>query len=248
MRIGVYIALIPAVLMAGCAGSREVPIDKFKAGDYHGSADRLTKLAAAGDPEAETDVGYMYQYGNPYQKDEKRALELYKQAVAQGYAPGETALGVLYVQGDSIPNDYAQAVALFGTAMKQGYDRAGCDLGIMYYEGWGVPKDTEKWKSLCPDSLRKSDSEMAIYAMQMRNSVISNIYYFNKSFKEYTQPAIAEFSLEHGKATNIKIIRSSGSSILDADLSQAVSEASFPFPPLGVLTPATFQVAAAQQQ
>lgn len=246
MRTATYLTLAICISIAGCAGSREVPINRFKAGDYYGVADKLTRLAAKGDAEAETDLGYMYQYGITYQKDEKRALELYEQAIAQGYAPAETALGVLYVQGDSIPNDYAKAVTLFEAGMKQGDPNGGCDLGRMYFEGWGVPKDPDKWKSICPDTPHKSDPEMAIYAMRMRNSVITKMYYFTKSFNEYKQPAIVKFSLEHGKATHIEIIRSSGSSIVDADLPQAVSEASFPPPPPGTLSPATFRIEATQ--
>lgn len=244
MRKGLCFALLAALLQSGCTTLHHEPIYQFNSGDYGNATHTLPALAASGDAEAETDLGYMYQYGIDFPKDENHALELYKQAAAQGHAPGETALGVLLVQGDTIPHDYAQAVKLFETAMKQGYNRATGNLAFMYHVGMGVPKDEEKSQSLESDA--GQDPDMSRYALRMRNTVITKMYYFNKSFHEYAQPAMASFSVVDGRGVNIQIVRSSGSAIVDADLTEAISEASFPPAPLGNLTPAIFWVEASQ--
>lgn len=244
MRKGLCFALMAALLMAGCTALQHEPIYHFSSGDYRDAANTLPGLAASGNAEAETDLGYMYQYGLGVPQDENHALGLYKQAATQGYAPGESALGVLLVQGNTVPHDYAQAIKLFETAMKQGYNSATGNLAFMYYEGVGVPKDEDRAKSL--GSAAGQIPEMSRYALWMRNTVITRMYYFNNQFHEYAQPAIVSFSVINGRAANIQIVRSSGSAIIDADLTQAVSEASFPPAPLGNLTPSTFRIQAAQ--
>lgn len=120
MRKGLCLAVVTTLFLAGCTALRHEPIYHFDSGDYRDAANTLPSLAAGGDAEAETDLGYMYQYGLGVPQDENHALDLYKQAAAQGYAPGESALGVLLVQGNTVPHDYAQAIKLFETAMKQG--------------------------------------------------------------------------------------------------------------------------------
>ena len=240
------LVLMVASLMTGCAMLRHEPINHFNDGDYRQAANSLPSLAASGDAEAETDLGYMYQYGIDVPKDESHALDLFKQAAMQGYAPGETALGVLLVQGDTIPHDYAQALTLFESAMNKDYLHARENLGRMYYEGWGVPKDPVKGESIADDSVYRLDPDLNRYNFMMRNAVIMHMYYFSGSFKEYNQPALASFSVVNGKGTDIKIERSSGSSIIDADLTEAISKTTFPPPPLGTLIPSIFKVEARQ--
>lgn len=77
-------------------------------------------------------------------EDYKTALQLFKNAAQQGYAPAQYSLGVMYDQGQGVPQDYAEAVKWYRLAAQQGYVDAQGNLGAMYFNGKGVPKDRVK--------------------------------------------------------------------------------------------------------
>lgn len=246
MRKEILIAGILAAAISGCSSLvHDEPLYEFRAGDYYSASFGLKSLADQGNPEAETALGYLYQYGYVYAADERKSLALYKAAIAQGYAPAEACLGVLYVRGATVPHDYTQAMTLFQDAASKGFVRARGDISRMYGEGLGVPEDEAKAKEAAPDSIWQADHEWGEYLDTMHRSVTPNVNYVpgNES-TAYTRPATIHFFVVARRAKDATIDQSSGSPALDQDLLRAVNMAVFPAPPLGLMGPGYFSISA----
>lgn len=77
---------IASLLLCGTAfaGELEDANALFEKKDYAGALKLYTKLANAGNPDAQQALGQMYFYGEAGQVDESRAAELFKKAAAKG--------------------------------------------------------------------------------------------------------------------------------------------------------------------
>ncbi|MGI4719025.1 MAG: tetratricopeptide repeat protein [Janthinobacterium lividum] len=77
---------IASLLLCGAAfaGELENANALFEKKDYAGAMKIYTRLAAAGNPDAQQALGQMYFYGEAGQVDEARAAELFKKAAAKG--------------------------------------------------------------------------------------------------------------------------------------------------------------------
>jgi hypothetical protein len=71
----------------------------------------LLAKAQAGDPQAETSVGLLYDMGQGVQQDPAQAADWYRKAAAQGYALAESNLGALYFNGQGVQQDYAETAS-----------------------------------------------------------------------------------------------------------------------------------------
>lgn len=118
----------------------------------------LTRMAEAGDPVAQDNLGLMFKDNSFYirnadedkydlkvplgeRKGDFIAVIWFSKAAEQGYAPAQTNLGDMHLLGFGTPKDYAAAVSWFSKAAEQGYARAQMNLGRMYERGRGVPQD-----------------------------------------------------------------------------------------------------------
>ena len=61
----------------------------------------------------------------------REALEWYRKAAEQGYAPAQVNLGSLYAEGQGTPQDFQEALRWYHKAADQGYAPAQFNLGIM---------------------------------------------------------------------------------------------------------------------
>jgi tetratricopeptide (TPR) repeat protein len=77
------------------------------------------KAADQGDPNAETNLGWMYHEGKGVPQDYRKAVELFQKAADQGYAPGQAYLASQYAEGKGVPKDYQKAVELYHKAVNQ---------------------------------------------------------------------------------------------------------------------------------
>lgn len=84
--------------------------------------------AEAGDPEAETNVGEIYERGIGTAPNYEVAVIWYKKAADKGYARAEFNLGTLYEQGLGVPADRLAALNL-------------------YRQAWGLPADNLMYTS-----------------------------------------------------------------------------------------------------
>ncbi len=114
--VGLFLgALLGSVAMAGPfedAGSAHVR------GDYASEFKLLAPLAAAGNPDAQYNLGVLYNKGLGVPKNYTAALQWYRKAVSQGNALARLSLGVMYATGQGVRQDYLQARVWFILAVE----------------------------------------------------------------------------------------------------------------------------------
>jgi TPR repeat protein len=76
--------------------------------------------AGKGLPQAKYMLGCLYVRGGVLQKDDARAVALFREAADDGWAPAKSALGLMYERGLGVPADQAEALALYGEAARNG--------------------------------------------------------------------------------------------------------------------------------
>ena len=116
-----------------------------------GAADKMLEFAEDGLPEAQVEVGRMYEMGDRLDQDYERAAYWYRRAHEQGNGDGTHLLATLHVQGRGVPKDAKQAMALYTQAAEQGHQRSQYTLYMIYDRGLLVSEDKEKaeyWKGV----------------------------------------------------------------------------------------------------
>ena len=97
---------------------------KIRGGEYT-SYDRASystalrvwlEAAKSGDPEAQTNVGEIFEKGLGLTPDFEAAAEWYRRAAEQGHAPAQINLGQLYEIGRGVPKDPRQALVWYRRA------------------------------------------------------------------------------------------------------------------------------------
>lgn len=118
--------------------------DAYKRGDYTLALREYRAAAEAGEPEGQTRLGRLYEFGSGVPINYPEAAKWYRLAADQDWAEAKSNLGVLYVQGHGVERDYARAIALFKKASDQGFSGANHNLGLMYLNGWGVAQNPKE--------------------------------------------------------------------------------------------------------
>jgi len=119
------------------------------------------RAAEHGHPQAQTDLGYLYEYGIGVSQDDQAAVYWYGKAAEQGYNYGQRNLGMMYARGRGVPQDNALAIQWVEKAAQQGHSQAQFDLGSWYRIGsMGLHDDVQalRWiresaKQGYPDAL-----------------------------------------------------------------------------------------------
>jgi TPR repeat protein len=94
--------------------------------------------AEAGDVVAQFSLGAMLYYSGT---DTAQAVEWFRKAAAQGYAPAEFQMGQLYDFGLVVAQDDAAALAWYRKSAEHGSAPGQRVLGNFYRKGRGVPAD-----------------------------------------------------------------------------------------------------------
>lgn len=114
----------------------------------------LKTKAAAGDPAAQTALGWIYQKGAGVKPDVKAAVNWFRQASDQNYPEALAALGEMTQAGQGTQRDLTEAARLYRLAAEKGSVAGQYDLAYLYEQGSGVEKsETEaaKWYELAAD-------------------------------------------------------------------------------------------------
>lgn len=74
------------------------------------------RAADAGDSEAQTNIGYLYEQGLGVTQDYAKAMNWYRKAAAQGNAQAERNIGSLFDKGLGVPQDPSEAAAWYKKA------------------------------------------------------------------------------------------------------------------------------------
>ncbi|MEH6791270.1 caspase family protein [Parasphingorhabdus sp.] len=93
----------------------------------------LNRLASAGDPLAQSFLGYMYHLGVGVRKDPRQARQWLEKSAAQGHPAGQTELA-WYLQ-ENEPGAASRTLELYLLAAAQGYAKAQSHLGFALWEG-----------------------------------------------------------------------------------------------------------------
>ena len=104
----------------------------YKAGDFGKAASLFERLAKAGDPQAEHNLGFLYHAGKGVARNDATAMIWYRKAAEQGFAASQFNLGVMYQEGESVPPDMDLAVAWYQKAASQNYLEAEEKLSTIY--------------------------------------------------------------------------------------------------------------------
>lgn len=106
------------------------------------------RAAAAGDPEAQKQIGYFYQIGLGVPQDSARAFHWYQLAAAGGLLSAKVNLGVAYIWGAGVARNVELGMKLFREAAEKGSGLGACYLGDVYISGMNGPTDkatAEQW-------------------------------------------------------------------------------------------------------
>ena len=112
--------------------------------NYEQAIPLLQKSAELGNPEAQYNLGYCYEFGVGIEKDEKIATSWYQKSADQNYNDGLYAMMMAYSDGKGVPVNYDKA---FEYAMKCAKnDDATCMFNVVtaYKLGIGTPIDKQK--------------------------------------------------------------------------------------------------------
>lgn len=108
----------------------------------------LTKLAEAGNLEAQTDLGLAYGNGNGTIQNYTKAIFWYNKAAQRGYAQAQFNLGLFYENGWGILKDPQQAIKWYTKAAEQGLTSAQVNLATIYLSNIGELQnylEAKKW-------------------------------------------------------------------------------------------------------
>lgn len=118
----------------------------------HGQiAPDLARKAAAGDVEAQIELGAIYESGRGVSADREKAIIWYRKAAEKGSALAQFALGRQYQSEQGKPNPLAEeGLRWYRKAAEQGHVHAKFNLFTVYRYGLGVPanySEAVKWLS-----------------------------------------------------------------------------------------------------
>lgn len=104
-------------------------------------ADWLGAQADAGDAQAQTALGWLYEAGVAVDKDQARAVDLYARGAQGGSPVGQFNFALYCERGRGMTIDLAQAARWYLAAAEQGYGPAMKNLSNLYRDGRGVDRD-----------------------------------------------------------------------------------------------------------
>jgi TPR repeat protein len=94
-------------------------------------------------PAEETERGRRYFDGSGGEQDYAKAMEWYRKAADDGYAPAQDVLGQMYENGLGARKDYDKAFDWYSKAAPF-FSNAQYDLGKLFENGLGVTPDYTK--------------------------------------------------------------------------------------------------------
>lgn len=118
------------------AGVKE-GVDAWMAGDFPKAVAEWRGPAAAGDPDAQFNLGQAYKLGRGVNADSAAALDWYRKAAAAGHEQAQATLGLQLFQS----GQRDEAMIWLKKAADQGESRAQYVVGTAYFNGDSLPKD-----------------------------------------------------------------------------------------------------------
>jgi TPR repeat protein len=126
----------------------------FRSKNYQLALTWLRPLAEQGHANAQSYLGYMYEYGCGVARDYREAVRWYQLAAEQGDTYSQMNLAEIYAKGWGVTRDDEMAAQWYGKAATLGDRQAQLHFATMYRDGRGVTRDfkqAEKWFGLAAD-------------------------------------------------------------------------------------------------
>src|SRR5690606_24643872 len=121
----------------------------------------LERAASAGDAEAQFELAKLYETGIGVSADDARALALYRQSAALGFADAIHDLGFLYYQGGlGLPRDSSRALALFEQAADLRHPQAMFNFAALIDDGLVPGKGPAESAHYLYQSLRSGSTDV----------------------------------------------------------------------------------------
>lgn len=144
------------------------------------SFQQLKNLAQQGDPDAQCQLGVMYNTGNGVKQDFKQAFKWLSKVADLNYAEAQYHLGLIFDNGYGVEQDTLKAVQWYTKAAEQGWANAQINLGFMYIKGQGVKQDYTKALTYFTQA---AEQNIAI-AQYNLGTMYSNGHGVNKDFEK----------------------------------------------------------------
>ena len=159
--------------------SQEAPAQASLRGPSAPSIRALHALAEQGNPEAQFNLGILYDQGRGLPKDKQEAVRWYRRAAMQADTFAQNALGDNYWEGTGVPKDDREAVRWWRLAADKGFAPAQHSLGkLLAGGGQGVQVDKPQAYMWLRLSAAQGDDEAArqsdLLAKQLRPSEVAN--------------------------------------------------------------------------
>jgi hypothetical protein len=127
---------VAVAAMADALGDGQRAFDR---GDFAEARRQWLPPANAGEPQAELDVGALYDLGRSVPQDAATAFAWYMRAAQKGLTEAQINVAVMLDSGRGVPHDAAQAALWYARAAVRGSYRAEYNLAGLYATGDGVP-------------------------------------------------------------------------------------------------------------
>jgi hypothetical protein len=103
-----------------------------ESGDFETALGKWKSLAEQGDADAQSNMGWIYQYIQDAPQDYRAAVKWYRLAAKQGHVDAQNYLAVMYEQGKGVPQNDKVAMEWWKLAAEQGNISAQNSLGWIY--------------------------------------------------------------------------------------------------------------------
>ena len=114
----------------------------FESGDYNRALSLWMPLAKQGDMHAQSNLGFMYEYGRGVTRNEQQAAYWYRQSADSGLATAQFNLALMYADGRGIRQDQLRAAYWFLQAARQDLPDAQYLLAEHLQKHMGVPHNS----------------------------------------------------------------------------------------------------------
>jgi cell division septation protein DedD len=155
------LASVPAL-----AGVKE-GVDAYIAGDYAKAIAEWRGPAAAGDPDAQFNMGQAYNLGHGVGVDKAAAMEWFRKAAASGHAQAQAAVGIQLFQAGKRD----EALTFLKQAADQGEPKAQYIVATAYFNGDSLPKDWVRAYALMLRSKAQGIGAAATSLAQMEQAI-----------------------------------------------------------------------------
>ena len=143
---GIAVALCVLVLVTAAIGlgpfarSRQYPTAEAPS-DPAARLAYFQEGAAAGDANAELQLGILYAKGDGVKQDYDTAGKWFRASASQGLPRAQYDLGVLYERGRGVPLDLTEAANWYLKGAQGGHPLAQYNLAVCYIKGQGIRQD-----------------------------------------------------------------------------------------------------------